>query len=126
MRRPSRYKRRFNVILDEEPPKFTNCPKNNKVFPYNTTFRTNTARVEWEIPHYEDNSMLHDVNHKITLVEVKGYKSPREFTIGKHRIHYILTDKANNRAECEFDIEVSGRCINYVFFLENFLSVMKL
>jgi hypothetical protein len=99
--------RKCLCVLDVKPPSFTTCPSNRK-FSYNTTFRTNTARVEWEVPQYEDNSILHDVNHKVTLVEVNGYKSPRDFEIGTHRAHYILTDKAGLQAHCEFVIEVNG------------------
>ena len=90
------------------PPSFTNCPL-NRIFPYNTTYRTNTALVKWDLPEYEDNSINNDVNHKVTLVEVKGYKSPRHFEIGKHRIHYIVTDKEGLQAHCQFQIEVKGK-----------------
>ncbi|CAB4012943.1 Hypothetical predicted protein [Paramuricea clavata] len=98
----------YQVCKDVKPPSFTTCPSNRK-FSYNTTFRTNTARVEWEVPQYEDNSILHDVNHKVTLVEVNGYKSPRDFEIGTHRAHYIVTDKAGLQAHCEFVIEVKDK-----------------
>ena len=53
--------------------------------------------------------MLHDVNYKMTLVEVNGYKSPQDFEIGKHTIHYVVTDKAGLNASCKFDINVQGR-----------------
>ncbi|XP_028412626.1 sushi, von Willebrand factor type A, EGF and pentraxin domain-containing protein 1-like, partial [Dendronephthya gigantea] len=96
------------VCIDVKPPSFTTCPS-NRVFFYNTTFRTNTAEVEWQVPEYEDNSILNDVNHKVTLEEVSDYSSPTKFTIGKHNIHYIVTDKAGLKAHCEFSIEVQDK-----------------
>ena len=65
--------------------------------------------MRWEIPEYEDNSLLHDVNNKITLVEMNGHKSPRDFEIGKHNIHYNVTDKAGLNDHCQFYIEVQGK-----------------
>ena len=78
------------------------------MFSYNTTYRLNTATVKWELPKYTDNSMKHDVNHKVTLEEVNNYHSPQKLKIGSHTIKYIVTDKEGLSDYCEFFIKVKG------------------
>ena len=56
----------------------------------------------------------------MTLEEMEGYLSPRDFPIGKHDIHYIVTDKAGLKAHCEFKIEVQGELYIDIIVTHNY------
>ena len=67
-----------------------------------------TTVVHWRLPTYEDNSGEH-VSLFTESVPGSG------FTLGRHQINYVGTDRSGNKASCTFTITVSGGLILFIF-----------
>lgn len=68
--------------------------------------------VSWDID-VGDNSVSAEPNATITLHS--SPESPQNFTIGRHDIQVTATDKAGNKASCNFEVMVRGKLNSLLF-----------
>ena len=98
---------------DIEPPKLT-CPTGSIEF--NNDPGKNVATVTWSFD-FTDNSLTANepgvTKDKFTVVLTIDSKEtsttlPKLVTIGKHPVHYSVTDLSGNSQSCSFDLIVKG------------------
>ncbi|XP_037087292.1 BUD13 homolog [Pollicipes pollicipes] len=87
----------FNVdIVDLEPPRVRRCPESFDILLKEGQMDT---RVNWEEPLFSDN---------VGVVNTwQSIRPNSRLPEGKHRAFYIALDKARNRANCSFTINVT-------------------
>lgn len=64
--------------------------------------------VSWKID-VDDNSLPVDPDAKVTVHS--SHVSPHNFTIGRHGVSVIVTDKNGNKATCWFRVIVRGNLV---------------
>ena len=84
------------ILLDDETPVIA-CTENQFV---NTNYGKNTAMVEWEDSKASDNSESVSV--------ICNPPSGANFTIGRTSVTCEAVDGSGNKAECSFQVYVTG------------------
>ena len=88
---------------DQERPRVASCPKDIK-----KETNKNSVRVTWDYPVFEDNYDRPPVQLRINSNRNPGVLFPW----GRYQVLYTATDRAGNKASCEFFVEV-GRKLFY-------------
>ena len=85
---------------DVSPPDFGDtCPNTTVEYADSNSV---SKRINWTEPHATDNSKVAPTVHHVG-------KNPGDvFPEGIHSVKYIFTDGSGNRAECSFQVSVSG------------------
>ena len=78
----------------------SSCPKDIK-----TQTNQNEVRVTWDYPEFEDNFDKPPVQLRITSNRNPG----AQFPWGRYQVLYEATDRAGNKAACEFFVEVGRK-----------------
>lgn len=95
----------FPSIIDSEPPRFMNCPRN--VRRYIETYRENSTSVRWEEPIADDNV-------GISWPWFRSHAPGTKFAVGDHHVSYVVNDLAGNNVTCDFDVSIIEGMDRYV------------
>ena len=89
----------FSSPTDKERPRVSFCPSDIK------RQSENAVRVTWNYPTFEDNFDKPPVQLHITSNRNPGV----EFPWGIYPVIYEASDRAGNKAKCEFNVEVGRK-----------------
>ena len=90
--------------MDTTPPDLTTCPSDVHK---STEIGTPRVQVSWDEPSVTDKSGY------VKLVNAT-HTSGDIFDVGSTRVSYTFSDRASNRASCDFTVTVfEGTCINF-------------
>ncbi|XP_067039280.1 sushi, von Willebrand factor type A, EGF and pentraxin domain-containing protein 1-like isoform X1 [Acropora muricata] len=85
------------TVLDKERPRVASCPSDIK-----KQTNQNEIRVTWNYPVFQDNFDRPPVQLRINSNRNPGALFPW----GRYQVLYLATDRAGNKATCEFYVEV--------------------
>ncbi|XP_068703053.1 sushi, von Willebrand factor type A, EGF and pentraxin domain-containing protein 1-like isoform X2 [Montipora foliosa] len=84
-------------VSDQERPRIASCPSDFK-----KETNQNEIRVTWDYPVFEDN-----FDRPPVQLTISSNRSPgASFPWGRYQVVYTATDRAGNKATCEFYLEV--------------------